>query len=386
MTSRRLAEKEAERAAAMAALGVTRLARVTGLDRTGVEVACAIRPGGHVLQVCNGKGETSEEAARGALGEAAELWAAEHVDVTALRLGSMREMRERFGAGRVWGADALGSAGELVAPELWTEKTRLAWCEGRELFTGEPLWLPAQAVHCLPAGSAPLGPALLRWTTNGMAAHPERWAALLHALLEVAERDQLARVLPRGWTGPEVKARLLEPPSVKAVAPRTARWAQALEERGFGVFCFDLVPARKSLELPLAGVLLFEQEGGPVPLAAGYACRLGREEALLAALLEAAQSRLTDIHGAREDVAPAEAEGVELLRAWCVRARPRRDARQVVAGVSGGSVRQAVRVVLERLHRAGHTRAAVVDLPLPAAAGLHAVKVVVPGLRVSTLL
>src|SRR5215468_3351053 len=61
----------------MTALGVTRVARVTGLDRSGVEVACAVRPGGHVLQVSNGKGLTWEEARASALSEAAELWAAE---------------------------------------------------------------------------------------------------------------------------------------------------------------------------------------------------------------------------------------------------------------------------------------------------------------------
>ena len=48
------------------AVGVSRVARVTALDRTGVEVACAVRPGGHVLQVTNGKGDSFREAAAGA--------------------------------------------------------------------------------------------------------------------------------------------------------------------------------------------------------------------------------------------------------------------------------------------------------------------------------
>src|SRR5207248_9304865 len=59
------------------AMGVTRVARVTGLDRSGVEVACAVRPGGHVLQISNGKGESWEQARASALSEAGELWAAE---------------------------------------------------------------------------------------------------------------------------------------------------------------------------------------------------------------------------------------------------------------------------------------------------------------------
>ena len=55
------------------AMGITRIANVTGLDRTGVEVACAIRPGGHVLQTTTGKAERWPDAVRSALGEAAEL-------------------------------------------------------------------------------------------------------------------------------------------------------------------------------------------------------------------------------------------------------------------------------------------------------------------------
>src|SRR5512134_12094 len=67
------ARRDGRLAAVCEALGVTRVARVTGLDRTGVEVACAVRPGGHVLQVSNGKGATFEEATDGALLEACEL-------------------------------------------------------------------------------------------------------------------------------------------------------------------------------------------------------------------------------------------------------------------------------------------------------------------------
>src|SRR4051812_37128840 len=59
------------------ALGVTRVASLTELDRLGVFVCSAIRPGGHVLQVCNGKGLTPDDAELSALGETAELVSAE---------------------------------------------------------------------------------------------------------------------------------------------------------------------------------------------------------------------------------------------------------------------------------------------------------------------
>jgi ribosomal protein S12 methylthiotransferase accessory factor len=131
-----------------------------------------------------------------------------------------------------------------------------------------------------------------------------------HAVLELHERHAVALALPVGWR-PAVARRLLvgRPPL-----------ARALERRGFAAFVFDLSCG----PLPVAGALLFDLDRGPVPLTAGYACRRAFPAAAEAALLEAAQSRLTEIHGAREDVLLGEREpGLALLQALGV-ARPRR--------------------------------------------------------------
>jgi len=293
-------------------IGVSRVARVTGLDRAGVEVACAVRPGGHILQVSNGKGGSWAEAEAGALLEAAELWGAETVDPTQLVWGSAGELRARR-SDEVWGADEAGSAGAPLAG--WSESLRLAWRVGVELATGRRVLVPAQAIHCPPAGAPALGPAVVRWTTNGMGAHPDREAAVRHALLEAVERDQLARALPDGWTAAAVVERMLSPGSLSGGAPRTAALAQKLA-KDFEVYLFDLSP-RPGMGLPVGGALLFDRWRGPVPLTAGYACATDADSALRGALLEAAQSRLTDIHGARDDVAHEAGAEIEALRALC---------------------------------------------------------------------
>ncbi len=328
---------------------MTRVARVTGLDRAGVEVACAVRPGGHVLQIANGKGESWEQARASALSEAAELWAA-----------------ERPPAGLVW-----GSQGELserqtalpedrVAPRLWSADTRLAWAPALAL-SGTEVLVPAQAVYCPPQGSAPLGPAVFRWSTNGMGAHPRRELAVRHALLEALERDQLARALPHGWTERAIATRKLDVSGL-------ALWRQLREAR-LQAHVFDLSGA-----LPVAGAVLVDLDGGPVPLTAGYACGLTALEAVRGALLEAAQSRLTDVHGAREDVEPrAEAETRGMAEA-CARARPVRQLREMPA------VREGRLLAHFRMLSPG---AAVVEL---AREPLHVVKIIAPGLRVSGLL
>lgn len=314
--------------------GVTRLARLTGLDRTGVEVVGAVRPFGHVLQVCQGKGWTLEAARRSALGEALELEAAEAPATERLHFGPTPPNAV---------ADAHGLS--------------VAWVEGRALGDGRRrVSVPAQSVYCPPAGTCWLGPAVTRWQSNGLASHPTSLArATEHAVLELLERDALARVLPRGWTVAAARRTLVASP------PRVA----AVEAQGFAAFVFDLSP--KGQPLSVAGALLFELEGGPVPLTAGYACRRTWAEAADAAFLEAAQSRLTEIHGAREDVLTGDRDGAEAffaaLRRLRPRAAPRRRYQGPLAAVSPAPI-------------------AIVQL----SARPFVVKAVAPGLLVSELL
>jgi ribosomal protein S12 methylthiotransferase accessory factor len=347
------------------ALGVTRVARVTGLDRTGVEVACAVRPGGHVLQVTNGKGLDFAAAERGAISEAAELWAAERSD----------EPPAAFGAPAEVAAPGVAVLGLGAGP------ARIAWSAGTDLFTGALALVPWAAVRCTPAtgpvvgGCGDAGP---RWTTNGMGAAPRWEDALRHALLEAVERHELAGAFGGGFTARDLRARLLAPEAIARAAPRAAALAARIAARRFRVFFVD---GSDRLGVPVAGALLFDADEGPVPLAAGYACRLDPGEALVAALLEAAQSRATDVHGARDDVAPLDPAAAAALRAACERARPTRDVPRPVREERGG----AVPPLLRRLRAAGFRNAAALDLA-PAGFPLRVAKVVLPGARLSGLL
>jgi ribosomal protein S12 methylthiotransferase accessory factor len=111
----------------------------------------------------------------------------------------------------------------------------------------------------------------------------------------------------------------------------------------------------------------------------GQACRPRAEDALRAAVLEAVQSRLTAISGARDDILPDE----EPPAATGFRVAPPlpRD----IPGRSWASIEdhgeagaQAVEVAATRLARAGYS-AAVVDLPTGCPEAV-AVKVFAPGI------
>ncbi len=323
-----------------AAIGVTRIARLTGLDRTLIEVASAMRPGGHILQVSNGKGRDWPAAARGALHEAAELWACEQ-PLRGLVEAEVEELDAAMGCQWLGGASDPG--------------TRSKWVRAQRLDQPGALWVPASAVGCPAVGT---GPITVPWTSNGMGAHETREAALVHALYEVWEREALAQVLPEGWRPRDFAGRRLDTGN--------------LGPRGFELAVFDLTPLKSGVA-PVAGALLRDLEGSPVPLTAGYASRPSLAAAIEAAVLEAAQSRQTEIQAAREDVVVARALDVEGLWKEIVKARLGR----------GAAVRGPTRAgaLAKRL---GRPVAFVVlaEGALP----IQVVKVLVPGFRVSELL
>jgi ribosomal protein S12 methylthiotransferase accessory factor len=224
-------------------------------------------------------------------------------------------------------------------------RPRIAWARATD-----GTFVPAQAVYCPPQGGPPLGPAVFRWSTNGMGAHPSRRLAIRHAVLEACERDRLARALPHGWTPRAIASRKLE-------ISMHPLWRQLRDAR-LEAHVFDL----SSKRLPVAGAILIDLDEGPVPVTAGYCCALTPARAVAGALLEAAQSRLTEVHGAREDVTHAAAP--RGLRLACERARP-------------------VRTLRDMPSARGLPRLTVVEL---ARKPLHVVKVIAPGIRVSELL
>ncbi|MGB8931915.1 MAG: YcaO-like family protein, partial [Anaeromyxobacteraceae bacterium] len=260
---------------------------------------------------------------------------------------------------------------------------RIGWYEAEELGTGAPILVPGHALFCPPPGAPSLGPAVVPWTSNAMGAHPDRDAALLHALLEAVERDRLARAFPSGFTPALLRRRLVALPSLARAAPRTAALVEALAARRFAIHLLDAAPDGDAIGLPVAAALLVDLDEGPVPVAAGYACRLERDDALSAALLEAAQSRLTEIHGAREDVAVSGRDAALPIADACRRTRATLDGRRLPTLRAHGA-RGGVRLVLSRLRRAGFDLAVAADLPSPP--GVSVVKAIVPGLLLSELL
>ena len=72
----------------MPAMGITRIANVTGLDRIGIPVVMVCRPNSRSIAVSQGKGVTLDAAKASGLMESIEAWHAERIELPLKLAGS----------------------------------------------------------------------------------------------------------------------------------------------------------------------------------------------------------------------------------------------------------------------------------------------------------
>jgi ribosomal protein S12 methylthiotransferase accessory factor len=147
-------------------------------------------PAGRVSPLGSGSGPDRETALAAALGEAVERYsAAGPAAPEELQFGGAEELGERAVRPErfaLFAADQYAEPGFRYRP--FTETSRVAWIEGRELPGGEPALLPAQLVFLNESYGAEklrIGPS----TSNGLACRATLEEAVLAGLFEVVERD-----------------------------------------------------------------------------------------------------------------------------------------------------------------------------------------------------
>ncbi|MDG4766938.1 YcaO-like family protein [Solwaraspora sp. WMMD406] len=271
------------------AMGITRVANVTGLDHIGVPVYMAVRPNSRGLAVAQGKGLTTEAAKVSAIMESIESHHAERISAP-LVLASWDELSQDR---RLIDADLLPTVnGTPLRPDR-----RILWIEGSDLMSDEPVWLPFDVVHNDYSGASLAVQSPFPITSNGLASGNHLLEATSHAICEVIERDAEALWL---ITPPDVQDRMridlntVDDPACQHVLALLQRAGLAVSVRDMttdiGLPCFIADIA----ENPRIAV-------SPVAVSQGQGCHPRREIALLRALTEAVQSRLTVIAGSRDD-------------------------------------------------------------------------------------
>ncbi|ACP25957.1 TPR domain protein [Sinorhizobium fredii NGR234] len=273
----------------LSVFGVTRVARHTGLDKIGIPVWCAYTPNSRSIVVAQGKGLTDADARTSAVMEALERVVAGDpaVEIFIDTAENLRAAGRAFDP--LYGLIAAGR--DDIRPDEEVE-----WVGGADLVSGRDVFVPLEAVLLDRTRQSRF------WmSSDGLASGNIRQEAVLHGLLERVERD--AHSL---WRVSGQKARhqacvdpeSFDDPALDALVGRIT--AAGLELRLFDITSDTGIPCFLAYLGPrgtaTAGNLRF------VEVTSGCGAHPSAVRAAIRAVTEAAQSRLTYIGGARDDV------------------------------------------------------------------------------------
>ncbi|WP_338098243.1 YcaO-like family protein [Methanolapillus ohkumae] len=387
--------------------GITRVADITKLDRLDIPVFSCIRPSAAfgAISVYNGKGVTPIAARVSAIMEGLERYSAEltREDVPQLFLQSYPELS---------GKEKCVDPVEFILPNESDPDTPIPWILGDEmtivpksdsntrsrddpkttsiigsaihpatdsessdtnsyLLQITPVLIPAHAVyHPMPSQYYPL----FRTGTNGIASGNTLEEAVYHALCEVIERDAWS-LCEANKTGGRV--------IVDIDDEDICRLLSQFEKAGVFVLLRDIT---SNLGIPTIAAIADDITlKDPALLCLGMGTHSSPKIAALRALTEVAQSRATQIHGAREDTTLADVrkqmgyERTKRLNAkWFDESE--KISFSAIPCVSHDDFLDEIKETILRLNKAGLSSVLVKDLTRPEL-NIPVVRVVVPGLE-----
>lgn len=268
--------------------GVSRIAEITHLDRIGIPVYSAIRPGAAegAVSIYAGKGATKPQAKASAMMEAFERYSAEQqeTDKDNIAVGSFAEINGCI------------DPKSLILPlnSFDTDNKDISWVVAVNARNDEECLIPANAVYhpYFPENE----PSLFKSNTNGLASGNVIEEAVFHGITEVVERDAWSIFEALRQPKMEVNCENTENPLIRDVMSK-------FQKAGVSVKLVDLTA---DVEIPtMAAVSDDTVLKDPALLTLGVGTHLDPEVAAIRALTEVAQSRATQIHGTREDTTRA---------------------------------------------------------------------------------
>jgi ribosomal protein S12 methylthiotransferase accessory factor len=261
---------------------------------------------------------------------------------------------------------------DLILPKEAEVDRLMPWIEGYDIANDQQIIVPAHAVfHPLPRNYR--GP--FRTNTNGLASGNTFEEAVFHALSEVIERDAWSLVEACRDTGPCV-----ENIDDETLADMQKKFSDAQVEVRVRDITSDIgIPTMAAVA---DDVLLKD----PMLLTIGIGTHTSARIAVMRALTEVAQSRLTQIHGAREDTTLAELrkkmgyDRAKRINAYWFKDNGLVDYHQI-ASYDSDDFLTDIQFMIEALNKKGLDRVIVVDLTRKEI-GIPVVRVIVPGLEV----
>jgi ribosomal protein S12 methylthiotransferase accessory factor len=348
-------------------VGITRIADISGLDRIGLPVFSAIRPSAAdgAISVYAGKGTSETEARVSVIMEAVERFSAE--------VGNFKEQLLFDSYAHLSGENRAVNPADLILPGYLSTDTKIEWYPGWDLLNDEEVIVPANAVF------HPYSPVrgnwqLFRSNTNGLASGNVMEEAIFHGLMEVIERDavSIAEINRNPGLGLNVGS------------GRVSEIIDKFEQQGVVVRLWSL-PTDTGVPTVVAASDDEKMRDASL-LVMGAGSHTDPEIAALRALTEVAQSRATQIHGAREDTnreSVARMIGYERMKRlnkhWLEKPREMIELDELEA-MATTSIDSDIRIVLERLQNV--VNSVIISDITVSAIGVPAVRAIIPGFEV----
>ena len=348
------------------AIGLTRLANITGLDCLGIPVVLSVRPQAGYLSVDGGKGFSLTAAMASAAMECFERFSGENTpldrfDATYADLPEQARIP----------LEALPlSRNSLFSPDLAGE-----WVMADDLFGGPAVAVPTEmvALERFKHRRSSLLP--FAFSSNGLNSGNTKAEALIGALYEVIERDATTCTKVSWQAGAPMRRVDLS----TATSPDIAHLVETARANGIEVVVID---STVDTGVPTFTAYLCDVQNPTMGLYHGYGTHLDPQVAVIRAICEAAQGRLVFIAGSRDDSfghhrrfrATYDEANATLL------ARPETVDLRAFADRSGDTFEADGRTLLASLRRIGIPRVLAVDLTHPTV-GVDVFRVVVPGLE-----
>jgi YcaO-like protein with predicted kinase domain len=358
--------------------GITRIADVTNLDRVGIPNFMSVRPldldpG---ISYYNGKGTTQDDAHAGAIMEGIERHAGEYCDYP-ITVSSYSALRQRVGC---------VNPSEIIVPAVgeYSDDLDIEWVCGYDVLRSRKTFVPLNAVICPYVPQS--GPVLFYASSNGLASGNTLIEALCHAICEIVERDAQAisaarsdlRPLIRGLAGlPNSENDSLSTKRRISLSglPRRAQLLLAkLRKAGQEIYLYDLTCTADIAAIECSIVELNGDGSGNAY--GGVGAHPDARVALLRAITEAAQSRLSCIQGGREDL-PEIVRHKACERITEVFAQGRWIEFRDIPSIENERIDDDVRLFFERLPKEGIHQLVAFDLTRPEI-GIPVVRIVVP--------
>jgi ribosomal protein S12 methylthiotransferase accessory factor len=272
--------------------GITRFAELSGLDELQVPIWCCIRPRSRTLATSFGKGLSDNTAQISALMEALEGACAENRDKIVSVKSSIAHLRHQ-GLATIPLETLEGCNYSEVS-----ETVPLEWVRGTSLFSDQTILAPFELVGMDYERESGLISPGFHMSSSGLGASRTWEAAVRHAILELVEHEVTAMFEQSLVMSHFFEAKTYQPGSDDCLDEAMALFPPELVRP-----VFYEIPNSFGLSVATCELLEFptvHSFGGASSV--GLACRFSAREAALAALLEAAQVRMSHIAGSREDI------------------------------------------------------------------------------------